>query len=260
MRSIHQLMPAVLAITLLGCSGKEELKIGVDSEFPPWCYVERTDSRYEGFDVELSAAVAEKLGMHPVYRSIVWAKKHEELASGRIDCVWCGFTTRGREDDYTMTEPYMDVSLVFLVRTDSGIRKFSDLNDRIIGCQTGSSGEAAFTENNQAAAVGIRPKTLVRSPYVEGIVKQLESGLIDAVVIDVDYAVAMASCSDGRLMVLEGPKFYPDKVAVAFRKGDTGLRDRISQAIGELEREGVVARLLERYFGGTDRWIWKGER
>ena len=99
---------------LAGCAKKEEpapetneeavveeekttFTVGFDQNFPPYGYVGE-DGEFTGFDLDLAAVVAEKLGLELVLTPIDWNAKDMELSSGAIDCIWNGFTINGRED------------------------------------------------------------------------------------------------------------------------------------------------------------------
>ena len=70
---------------------KGELVVGLDEAFPPLGF---RDERGEltGFDVELARAVCARLGLGLALRPIAWDEKEQELDSGRVDCIWSGFT------------------------------------------------------------------------------------------------------------------------------------------------------------------------
>ena len=60
------------------------------------------DGEFTGFDLELAAEVADRLGLKLELQPIAWDAKDMELSSGNIDCVWNGFTINGREELYTL--------------------------------------------------------------------------------------------------------------------------------------------------------------
>ena len=79
-----------------------------------------------------------------VKQPIDWDSKDMELNSGSIDCIWNGFTMTGREDDYTWSKPYVDNSIVVVVKEGSGIEKKEDLAGKVVAVQADSSGLAAY--------------------------------------------------------------------------------------------------------------------
>ena len=117
--------------------------VGFDAEFPPMGFIAE-DGSYTGFDLELAAEVASRLGLEFVAQPIAWDSKDQELASGNIDCIWNGFTISGREDEYTWTEPYMSNNQVVVVNAGSDISTLADLAGAVVAVQKDSSGLAAL--------------------------------------------------------------------------------------------------------------------
>ena len=68
-----------------------------------------------------------RLGWEYEAVAIDWNSKDAELSSGTINCIWNGFTYTGRENDYTFSDPYVDNSIVMVVKADSGITSLADL-------------------------------------------------------------------------------------------------------------------------------------
>ena len=108
-----------------------EFVVGFDQEFPPMGFVDE-NGEFTGFDLELAAEAAKRMGMELKLQPIAWDAKDMELESGTIDCIWNGFTMNGREDGYTWTQPYMNNTQVFVVNADSGIETLEDLAGKTV--------------------------------------------------------------------------------------------------------------------------------
>src|SRR5690625_2772317 len=61
-------------------SGTETFVIGLDDTFAPMGF-RNEQGELVGFDIDLSAEVAERLDMHFIYQSIDWSVKEQELNS-----------------------------------------------------------------------------------------------------------------------------------------------------------------------------------
>ena len=79
---------------------KNTFTVGFDQDFPPMGFV-GDDGQFTGFDLEVAAEVAKRMGKEIKYQPIAWDAKDMELSSGTIDCIWNGFSIQGREDKYT---------------------------------------------------------------------------------------------------------------------------------------------------------------
>ncbi len=63
------------------------------------------------------------------------------MDSGAINCLWNGFTMEGREDDYTVSDPYMLTAQVIVVRAGSGISDRAGLAGKTVVTQIDSAAE-----------------------------------------------------------------------------------------------------------------------
>lgn len=181
------------AITFDMDSASAEMKaratliVGFDAEYPPYGY--RDDSgEYTGFDLEMAEKVCEIYGWELKKQPIDWDAKDMELNSGNIDCIWNGMTMTGRESEYTWSDAYIDNSIVVLTRSDTGIETLADLEGKAVVTQAGSSALAALTEGERADLA----KTfgsLEESPDYNSAMLGLDSGLYDAVAIDIGVAM-----------------------------------------------------------------------
>lgn len=185
-RILILLFVCLLTLAMAACStdGKnvnaETLTVGFDQDFPPFGYVDE-NGNYAGFDLELAAEAAKRLGMELKLQPIAWLSKDMELSSGNIDCVWNGFTINGREDSYTWTEPYMANKQVFVVNADSGIKTFEDLKGKAVVVQEDSSAEAAL--KGRPDLVESFGEYIKAADYNTALM-DLESGAVDAVAMD----------------------------------------------------------------------------
>lgn len=262
----HILIPLALfgALAVSGCSrGNREFVIGIEVDYPPWSMIDATTGEHRGFDVELSRKICEKLGFTPVYKAITWAKKKELLEAGEIESVWGGFTTNGRERDFEILGPYFETYYVFVAMKSAGIRKFRDLDGKVVGCEASASQEELIDQFMKDSKQGGKVKfprfeRVVRSEHGRATVNQLERGIVDTALFEIDFAEKLCRESKGAVVIVPGEKISPDWCGAGFRKGNTEMRDRFAKAILELEREGVVKELAEKYFGGSDRWSWRG--
>lgn len=74
------------------------------------------DGTYDGFDLAMAKELCARLGWEYEAVAIDWNSKDAELSSGTINCIWNGFTYTGRENDYTFSDPYVDNSIVMVVK------------------------------------------------------------------------------------------------------------------------------------------------
>lgn len=218
--------------------------VGFDQDFPPMGFV-GDDGEYTGFDLDLAAEVAKRLGKEIVYQPIAWDAKDMELDSGTIDCIWNGFTMNGREDDYTWSEPYMKNNQVFVVQADSGITSTADLAGKIVDVQVDSSAEAALNENTELT--GTFGQLITVADYNTAFM-DLESGAVDAIAMD-DVVASYQIEKRGANFVVLDEAIAAEEYGIGFKKGNEELRDQVQAALEEMAADGTMAEISEEWFG-----------
>ncbi|HHY37257.1 MAG TPA: amino acid ABC transporter substrate-binding protein [Firmicutes bacterium] len=218
--------------------------VGFDQNFPPMGFV-GDDGQFTGFDLDLAAEVARRLGLELVLQPIAWDAKDMELASKNIDCVWNGFTINGREDKYTWTEPYMANNQVFVVMADSGIKTLADLAGKKVVVQMDSSAEAALADRPDLVETF---GEYIKAADYETALMDLESGAVDAVAMDEIVANYKIEKRGANYYVLE-EKLAAEDYGVGFLLGNTELRDVVQATLEEMAADGTLARISEEWFG-----------
>ena len=255
-RFVAVICAAALAVGLLaGCGkkptgGRETLTVGFDAEFPPYGYMDG-DGNYTGFDLELAKEVCKRNGWEFVAQPIDWDGKDMELSSGAIDCIWNGFTMKGREEAYTWSVPYVDNSQVFVVPADSGISSPADLAGKIVGVQKDSSALAAL--ETDAAMLAITFEDLYQYADYNMAFMDLEQGAIHAVAIDIGVANYQINSRGGGYVILED-QLASEQYAIGFKLGNEELKDQVEATLLEMAEDGSFMKIAEKYsdFGLTD--------
>ena len=217
--------------------------VGFDAEYPPYGFMS-ADGSYTGFDLECAKEVCRRTGMNYVAQPIDWDSKDLELNSGNIDCIWNGFTMTGREKDYTFSIPYVDNSIVVCVNANSDIKTLSDLSGKNVAVQAGSSGLIALEEDENKDLVGSFAQ-LEQTENYNTCFMNLESGFIDAVVVDLSVAKYQIS-NNNKFSILD-EEIKKEQYAIGFRKGDNELKDKVENAIIDMYKDGTYMNIAKRY-------------
>ena len=218
--------------------------VGFDQDFPPMGFV-GDDGEFTGFDLDLAAEVAKRLGKEIKYQPIAWDAKDMELTSGNIDCIWNGFSTKNREDKYTWTKPYMKNDQVFVVRSDSDINSFEDLAGKTVEVQIDSSAEAVLKENTELSGTFTKLQTV--ADFNTGFM-DLEMGGVDALAMNSVVANYQITKRDTEgFKVLDKP-LSSEEYAVGFKLGNTILRDKVQKALEDMKADGTLKSISEKWF------------
>ena len=175
-----------------------------------------------------------------------WAAKEQELNTGKIDCIWNGFTmTAEREEALSFTKPYLDNAQVVIVRSDSGYKTLSDLAGKTIGLQAGSSAAEAV---DSVPSFKKSLKNIVEFKDNLTAFMDLEIKGVDAVVMDMvvgNYSIQ----TTGKSFVVLEEVLASEKYGIGFRKGDVELRDAVQDALLAMAKDGTIAEISNKWFG-----------
>ena len=251
-KMIALLLALILCLSLAACDAKKEAKtftVGFDAEYPPYGYMD-DDGEYTGFDLEMAEAVCKVNGWELVKKPINWDSKDMELETDAIDCIWNGFTVTGRESQYTWTDPYVDNSIVWIVKADSGIESAADLAGKVVVTQSGSSAYTALTaeeDNDENLALAASFAELQSVADYNTAFANLDSGLVEAIAVDIGVAkYQLDSRSDDSLKMLDEP-LSTEQYAIGFKLGNEELRDEVWEAVLKLVEDGTFMELAEKY-------------
>ena len=242
---------AVIGIIIFSIQGEENNEntfvLGMDDSFPPMGF-RNENNELVGFDVDLAREVCNKLGMKLKVQTISWAAKEQELDSGNIDCIWNGFGyTEERNEAMTLSEPYIKDESIFFVRNDSEYASQEDLKGKKIGVQSGSVQERRLNEDEFGQEID---EIIGYTDYLTALM-DLETGNVDAVYMSriTGSYIMNSQNKDFRTFDAEGIGEESKGMVIAFKKGNTELKDKVENAIAELKAEGKVKEISEKWFG-----------
>ena len=247
----------IMSILMISCgnktqntassSGSKKFIVGFDAEYPPYGYISADGKSYEGFDLDMAREFCKRAGYEFVAQPIDWDSKDLELESGNIDCIWNGFTFTGRENSYTWSFPYVDNSIVLVVRSDSDITKKSDLIGKVVMAQAGSSALTALTdeEDKENFELAKTFKSLEQcADYNTGFMN-LESGVIDCLAVDV--GVARYKLNNSNTFRQLDENLSSEQYAIGFKLGNTALRDEVQNVLSEIWKDGTFMKIANNY-------------
>ena len=224
---------------------KGKLVLGLDDAFPPMGF-RNDDNQIVGYDIDLAKEVAKRLGVQLVPQPIDWNAKEQELNTGKIDCIWNGFTiTDERKQAMAFTKPYLRNAQVVVVKKGSGYTTLAHLKGKTVGLQAGSSAAGAL---DAAKAFRASLKDVVEFKDNLTALMDLEARGVDAVVMDLIVANDNIKRSGKPYTILQ-ETLAPEVFGVGFRKGDLTLRDAVQGALEAMAKDGTLAKVTTKWFG-----------
>ena len=225
-----------------------KLTMSTNASFPPYEMV-ADDGSFEGIDIEVAGAIAEKLGLELQVDDMGFDAALQAAQTGKSDMVMAGVTiTEERQAVMDFSNSYANGVQVVIVKEDSPIQTVDDLaNANMIGCQMGTTGYIYCSDTVENGGFGEDHVT----PYDDGAaaVQALMNGQVDAVVIDNMPAQEYVAANPG-LRILD-TEYANEDYAIGVAKGNTALLDAINGALEELTADGTIQSIVDKYISAN---------
>ena len=215
-----------------------KLTMSTNAAFPP--YEMTTDSGdFEGIDIEVAGAIAEKLGLELQVDDMDFDAALLAAQSGKSDMVMAGVTvTDERQKVMDFSDTYAEGIQSIIVPEDSDIASVDDLAGKVIGTQRGTTGYIYCTDDFGDENVMAFDNGLTA-------VQALNNGQVDAVVIDNAPAKEFVAANPG-LKILD-TAYAQEDYAIGVAKGNTQLLNAINGALEELKADGTLQSIVDKY-------------
>ena len=221
-----------------------KLHMSTNAAFPPYEMI-KDDGTFEGIDVEVAGAIAEKLGLELVVDDMGFDAALLAAQNGQSDMVLAGVTvTDERLEVMDFSDSYATGVQVIIVKEDSPIETVDDLaNAEMIGTQKATTGYIYCSDTPENGGYG--------EDHVAGYetgalaIQALMNDQVDAVVIDNEPAKAFVAANEG-LKILD-TEYVTEDYAIGFAKGNTALKDAVNNALNELIADGTVQSIVDKY-------------
>jgi cystine transport system substrate-binding protein len=220
------------------------INVGTEGTYPPFTYHDES-GKLTGYDVEVTRAVAEKLGVDVEFKETQWDAMLAGLDSGRFDMVanQVSLTTPERLAKYDKANPYSWSGAVVLAPTDD--TRYSSW-DNLKGLRTAQSLSSNYGELAERYEAEIVP--------VDGMAQAIQLVKQDRA----DFTM------NDNLAVLDYLKKFPDAdleikltapasemrgSGLVLIKGDDAVVAKLNDAMAELTADGTLTKLSEEFFG-----------
>ena len=215
--------------------------------FSPFEYIDE-DGNTVGFDVDLSNAIAEKMGLtcewlpNQAFDTLVPTIKQ----GGKADICIAGMTiSDDRLEEVDFSDPYLNSNQGIVAAAGSGLDSESlNAEGMQVACQTGTTGDEWISENLPNA-------TKVPLADVTAALMGISTGLYNAMVIDLPVAQNMIAESFSDLEVVEEIP-TGEQYGIAVSKDNPGLLAAINDALAAVEEDGTMDEIKQKWFGTTE--------
>lgn len=216
-----------------------EIRIGTEGTYPPYTYHDEKGT-LTGFDVDVAAAIAQKLGVKPRFVETAWDSMIAGIDANRFDIIVNQVAaTPERREKYDFSEPYLHVTGVVIVKKgNKEIRGLKDLKGKR-SAQTVTSNWAEQAREAGAEIVSVQDF----SQSVQLVASGRADVTLNSEVSTLDF---LAQKPDAPIEIVERTH-SGHGIAIPFRKGNPELKAAIDKALEELKADGTLSKLSLKY-------------
>jgi polar amino acid transport system substrate-binding protein len=233
------------------------IKVSTDPVYPPQSSLNVETGEFEGFDIDVAKAVADKLGVEVAWETPKWEAITAGNWQGRWDMSVGSMTvTEERSEVLDFSPAYYFTPAAVAVAADSGITSVDQLAGKTVGVCAGCTYDFYLQGTLDIPGFTFPPNP-ISDATVKGFdtdstaIQALESGQVDAVVSA--QPTLQAAIDKGRPMTLIGEPLFYEPLSVAIDKeselDQASLVAAVSSIIEELHSDGTLTELSNQWFG-----------
>jgi len=221
------------------------LSVGVEVGYPPMEYYDTDSTTLLGFDIDLTNALAKKLGLKTHYIDTAWEGILAGLDANRYDIAVNITILPERQKRFNFTKPYIDSSMTIVTRNNSNIeiKKLEDIAGYRVAFQ-GDTTAQYFTERLSKQGIIFSPFSYEKIIYC---FNDLLLGRVDLVVVDNIVASNYIDKDNSPYKIVwQGES--DEYISFCLKKGNDDLTAALNSALDELFAEGVIQEISQKIF------------
>ncbi|MCL2243286.1 MAG: transporter substrate-binding domain-containing protein [Treponema sp.] len=255
-RAILVIFAVLLASGVLFAGGRRDsggltikqgvLMVGMEIGYPPMEYFGPDGRTPVGFDVEMSKALASKMGLTVEFVDTAWDGIFSAVNTSKFDCIISSVTINpARLAAHNFSKPYIQNTLAIVVPKASTrrVRSPQDLAGLRVAYQDETTSDYYMGE---LASGGLK-FTTYEYDKVMYCFDELRLNRVDAIMTDLLVAYEYVSQADSPFeIVWQGGE---EEFGICMRKGNNALTEAINKALDELFNDGTMLRISREIFG-----------
>lgn len=232
-------LAGVLTIGVVGCGSKEEgnsdkkkLVIGTSADYPPYEFID-SNNNIVGFDITIAEEIAKDMGLELEIKNTEFDALVAGVQAGKIDMAISGMTpTEERKESVDFSDIYYIAEHGVIVRNEDkdAYKTIEDLKGKKVGVQKGSIQVDLATDNIEGAEL----KELGK---VTDLVLELQNKKVDAILVELPVAKLNVEKNSNLSLMDVALKDDNGGSAVAVKKGNTELVEKINETLKKLMDE-----------------------
>lgn len=238
-------LKALIAAALFAVAGTahaaDKIRIGTEGAYPPFNMVD-AKGQVTGFDIDIAKALCAELKAECQIITQDWDGIIPALNGKKFDAIVASMSiTDERKQAVDFTDPYYTNKLQFIAPKTS---KFAPnkLKGLVLGAQRATISGTWLEEHVKDAEIKLYDTQ--DNAYLD-----LASGRLDAILADKFVNWEWLKSDAGKEFEFKGePVYNDDKIAIAVRKGDDALRQKLNGALKTIVANGTYKKINDKYF------------
>lgn len=220
------------------------INVGTEGTYPPFTYHDES-GKLTGYDVEVTRAVADKLGVKVEFKETQWDAMLAGLDSKRFDMVanQVSLTTPERMAKYDKATAYSWSGAVVLAPTDDNRYSSWESLKGLRSAQSLSSNYGELATRYQAEIVPVDGM----SQAVELVKQDRADFTMNDNLAVLDYLKKFPN--SGLEIKLVAPASELRGSGLILRKGDDAVVAKINEAMADLQADGTLTKISQEFFG-----------
>ena len=228
---------------------KGEIVFGVLGTDEPNSFVDPKTREIVGYEVDIAKAIAQKIGVKPVFKQVAVAARIPELQQGRVDVLAASLThNKERESQIDFSLTTFVTGQKVLVKTSSGIADVPQLAGKKVLTVKGGTQEP----NIRKAVPNVDVVTFETTQQAFLALQQGKGvGYVnDEASIINDYAKLGPAKTEYRILPTS---ISVEPLALGLRKNEPALKKVVDDTLRELESSGNADKLFMKWYGPTTK-------
>jgi len=224
---------------------KGEIVVGVLGTDEPNSFVDPKTREIVGYEVDLAKAIAQKIGVKPVFKQIAVAARIPELQQGRVDLLAASLThNKERESQIDFSLTTFVTGQKVMVKASSGIADVPQLAGKKVLTVKGGTQE----ENVRKAVPSVEVVTFETTQQAFQALQQGKgAGYVnDEATLVNDIAKLGPAKKDYRILPTN---LSTEPLALGIRKNEPALKKVVDDTLAELEKSGEADKIFIKWYG-----------
>ena len=251
MKFMKTMVAAALSLALssgIAFAG-DKVRIGTEGAYPPFNFLD-SDGKLQGFDVDISKALCEKMKADCEFVAQDWDGIIPALLAKKYDAIIASMSiTEERMKKVDFTDKYYNTPAKFVMKKGAGHSDTSPagMKGKVIGAQS-STTHSSFLEDNY-------PDSEIKLYATQDEANaDLAAGRLDAILADsIVLWEWTTKTDDGKCCEfvgadVTGEKWFGKGAGIAVRKEDGELKAALNKALAEIVADGTYKAINDKYF------------